>query len=296
MNNTQNEPVSVKTKYLIRGPRRLILLALMATPLMADENPDTILSIEQPVMDAVETLDSPTVSHPLVHTQNTATITSQALVVSTSRDAIYRPLGRNLWGISSTISAKKVPTTNFTIVSLCGLVELVSTSESHSSQSSTIAVPVGSVFVPLGIRTTTDMTGGSRALRFDVTSGASNLCSPEEGSTFSFEMQSESTRKSKGSMPWDWSSNHTNTNTTAWSCAVGQRERHTEMPAFAWTDVIPVNCKGTHSSSGKPSVQTPVHSNWFYLPDSAFYLQLDAGSEVFTSKNDFELIELDKPL
>lgn len=287
--------MSVKVKYVIRGRWRLILLVLMTTPLMAAGNPDTILSIEQAVMETVETLALPTVSHPLVHTHNTASITSPALVVSTTRDVIYRPLGRNLWGTSSSITGRKVPTTSFTIVSLCGLVELVGASESRSSQNSTIAVPVGRVFVPLGIRTTTDMTSGSRALRFNITSGASDICNPEEGSTFSFELQSESTHKNKGSMLWSWSNNHTTTNTTAWSCTVGQRERHTEFPAFAWSDVIPVNCTGIHSSSGKPSVQTPVHSHWFYLPESAFYLQLEAGSEAFTSKNEFELIELDKP-
>ena len=96
MNHTQDEPVSVKVKYVIRGRWRLILLVLMTTPLMAAGNPDTILSIEQAFMETVETLPFPTVSHPLVHTHNPASITSPALVVSTTRDVIYQPLGRNL--------------------------------------------------------------------------------------------------------------------------------------------------------------------------------------------------------
>jgi hypothetical protein len=245
----------------------LALLFCTTGSLMASENPAASLSMEQSVVEVVEKLDLPVVSRPLLRSR--AAVLASPGGSSAFSDAIYRPLGRNIWN-GSFVLTTRTSTLESTVISLCGLVELVGASGSGVRQSHT------------------------RVLRFDVGSGASEMCNPRAGSTFVFSVESEATYtyEAEKFLGGSRSVDRTAMQTVSWSCTAGQRERHTELPAFAWTDVIPVSCTGTSSSSAQPALRTPVYSRWFYLPESAFYLQLDAGSDAMSARREFEFLEL----
>lgn len=81
-------------------------------------------------------------------------------------------------------------------ISLCGLVILVSESASTTETSITTLLPIGKMFVPFGVNSSTDFNSRYRASSF--TTSTPGLCLPTPGADFTYTVEGELTIKTSG--------------------------------------------------------------------------------------------------
>jgi len=81
-------------------------------------------------------------------------------------------------------------------LTMCGLLPLVNESQAVTDNSSTAVLPMGKMFLPLGVKSSVDFNNRLRLTRFD--SSAPSLCAPQLGQEFSFQYEAEHTIKTTG--------------------------------------------------------------------------------------------------
>jgi hypothetical protein len=81
-------------------------------------------------------------------------------------------------------------------LSLCGLVGLLSESQSSTDTSATTAVPMGKAFLPFAIKSGVDFSNRRRVVAIET--NASSLCNPTAGQEFTLKTEEELTIKTSG--------------------------------------------------------------------------------------------------
>lgn len=79
---------------------------------------------------------------------------------------------------------------------LCGLVLLLTEAQSTNTIDATTALPVGRLFVPFGMKSSTEFS--SRYLVTSLTSSASSLCNPAPGTELSARIEADRTIRTQG--------------------------------------------------------------------------------------------------
>jgi len=81
-------------------------------------------------------------------------------------------------------------------LSLCGLIGLLSDSQSTTDTSLTSAIPIGKVILPFGIKSSVDFASRRRVVALET--NAPSLCMPTSGLEFTFKTEEEVTIKTSG--------------------------------------------------------------------------------------------------
>lgn len=182
----------------------------------------------------------------------------------------FATLGRNLYGsrTSSVLGEQTLAGTNLT---LCGLVELLSTTQAPTTERTAIlAVPVGSLFAPLGIRMRTDFSGSSEVTRLALSAPAAQLCEPTPGMRFDYEFDTVARFRTKSGLA---KFNSTITSAHRSACTVMEPQPAAAVIDGATEHYLPVSCETTIvvGKSGKPNA---IRRELAYLPDAGFYVTL----------------------
>jgi hypothetical protein len=182
----------------------------------------------------------------------------------------FTSLGRNLYGsrLSSSLGAQNVHGTGLT---LCGLVELLGATQAPiKEQTQMTVVPIGSLFVPLGIRMRTDISSTSSVTRLTMSSPAAQLCEPAPGMTFSYEFDTVSKFRTKTGLV---KMNSGLAVTQRSACTVSESQPVPGAIEGATGEYLPVSCEVT-VIVGKSRKTNAFRRELAYLPEAGFYVTL----------------------
>lgn len=182
----------------------------------------------------------------------------------------FASLGNDLYG-SRTSSVLGEQTLAGTSLTLCGLVELLSTTQAPTTERTAfLAIPIGSLFAPLGIRMRTDFSGTSQVTRLKLSSPAAQLCQPTPGMTFDYEFDTVTRFRTKSGLA---KFNSTIAVAHRSTCTVMEPRPAAEVIEGAPGNYLPVSCETTIvvGKAGKPNA---IRRELAYLPEAGFYLTL----------------------
>ncbi len=169
-------------------------------------------------------------------------------------------------------------------LNLCGLLIVASESSTTSDTSVTTVIPIGNLFVPLGIKSSVDFNNRQRLLSLDTV--AASLCDPSPGAQFAYSIEGEFTIKTSGMF------GRTNTGRRVGkvSCQVGAEPLAASAihPALKG-DYLPVSCE-TENPDGKK-----VRTAYAFLRDVRHYLSLEQVDEWQTVRTRYLDIGLAAP-
>lgn len=151
-----------------------------------------------------------------------------------------------------------------TSVSLCGLVPLLIESAGQSTSRGTAVIPAGGAFVPFGFS-----SNSKSAMRFRISSFSStvpNVCSPEAGSSFSYETTGERQRMIETSVIFR--SNLQRTESDSVQCSVSATEKPaSEISADLRGGYLEVACLHKEpADSPRRSVYAFLRASGVYVP------------------------------
>lgn len=250
----------------------MLLAACAARALSAGEPVETELAIAPEVLAAMGELTEVSRAHPIVRL--TQRLPPGGPMGGTETTHEFTSLGRNLYGahLSATFGTQHVEGTTLT---LCGLVDLLSAAQPPASERTVvIPAPIGSLFVPLGIRMRMEFSSSASVTRLALSAPAAQLCQPTPGMAFSYEFDSLSRMRSKSG----WAKTASSLAVTSRSeCSVGQPRPVGGMLEGAAGDYLPVVCETT-VTVGKSRKANALRRELAYLPEAGFYV-LVSGQE-----------------
>ena len=176
----------------ISSPSLWLLPLLAASPLslcFAQEDTEP-LTVEPAVSKVVEGLAGTTASRPLRQAAYQTDLAPSG--ATTSASTTYESIAKNVWGVT-TVQRIKTGWIQTRTVSLCGLIDLVGASTSVMQFENSIPVPVGSVFIPMGMRVTKTFASHSRTASLGVPAESNNVCAPQPGDAFSYSVRTDTT-------------------------------------------------------------------------------------------------------
>jgi hypothetical protein len=184
-----------------------------------------------------------------------------------SSDAHYQRLGDGLVGITTILSGKDAILTR--VLTLAGLIELVSTSESAVEINTNLTLPIGRAFLPFEIRQTSHASSvrNTTGLSGDLAS----LVYPKPGTSFSYVQKwNAQVTSSTGA----FSSKKTVAGEFKVSCVAKESLDAAMLHEGFKGKYLPVTCTGSNQ-------QGAIFTDEFaYLLDSQIYLRL-SGSNKF---------------
>lgn len=263
----------------IRLPLWLLLVfaAWPLSPCFAEDEDSQSLTVEPTVSKAIEGLVSVTASRPLRQVEYQSALAPSG--VTTDASATYEFISKNVWGVT-TVQRIKTGVIQTRTVSLCGLIELVGASTSVMQFENSIPVPIGRIFIPMGMRVTKTLASHSRTATLRVPSESSNLCAPQPGDVFTYSIQTDTTLRTPSRSPKVLS------NSFEWRCTAGTVMTSGALEAIWSGSHIPVSCTTTNTATGKPVV-----ADYEYLVDAGFYLKLSTVSDMFQEKTKYFSLE-----
>jgi hypothetical protein len=147
-------------------------------------------------------------------------------------------------------------------LSICGLITALSLGSSATVSASTTALPVGNMFVPFGVRSTTDINRKQKLLRLET---SADLCAPTPGSEFSYRTETEHHFKIGGLLGRTVSGVRTE-QIVCKSAAETQpaSSLHADLRGVA----LPVSCEMSTQGGDKSK------TDYLFLPDAGLYVQV----------------------
>ena len=256
----------------------LLPAALALQPCLAAEEPQA-LTVDPGVAQVVEGLAKTSPSRLVRHVVYRTEFAPAGRIMPAS--ASYESIGGNVWGISTeqTMPNGAIQTRT---VSLCGLIDLVSASTSIMHFDNTVQVPIGHIFIPMGMQVTKSFASKSRTASLAVPEPSRDqLCSPREGGSFTYSTRIET------EMPWAPVGKPTLlSNSFEWHCRAGAIETSGALEGVWPASHIPVTCESTNTATGKP-----VSASYAYLLDAGHYLKLGSVSEQLQVTTRYSSIE-----
>ena len=258
----------------VSGPPLWLLPLFTAWPLglcFAEEDSQP-LSVEPAVSKVVEGLAGATASRPLRHAAYQTELAPSG--ATTSASTTYESLSTNVWGVT-TVQRIKTGWIQTRTVSLCGLIDLVGASTSVMQFENSIPVPVGSAFIPMGMRVTKTFSSHTRTADLGVPDESSNLCAPQPGGTFSYSVRTDTILPQAPA-----GSPKVLSNSFEWRCTAGAPTSSGALETIWSGSHIPVTCNSTNTATGKPVVAT-----YAYVVDAGLYLRLGTVSDTFQARS-----------
>jgi hypothetical protein len=246
----------------------LVLAAGTAVACAGDTIAESELSVAPEVLDAMGELVDVSRARPILRL--TQRVAAGGPVGGAEITQEFTSLGRNLYGsrLSSSLGAQNV---NGTGLTLCGLVELLGATQAPvKEQTQMTVVPIGSLFVPLGIRMRTDISSTSSVTRLTMSSPAARLCEPTPGMTFSYESDTVSKLRTKTGLV---KMNSSLAVTQRSACTVSESRPVPVDLEGATGEYLPVTCEVT-VIVGKSRKTNAFRRELAYLPDAGFYVTL----------------------
>jgi len=146
-------------------------------------------------------------------------------------------------------------------LSLCGLLTVVGTAAGTSRNDSTGVIPFGKLFVPFGVRSSTDINRSEKLKQFDTT--AAHICAPQPGEQFTYRTETEFHFKISGM----FGTTKTGTRTEEVSCKVDAGVQPASgLLAVLRGDALAVTCERIAQGGDKTT------SEYVFLRDSGQYL------------------------
>jgi hypothetical protein len=259
-------------------PWLLPLFAAWPLGLCFAEEDSQPLTVEPAVSKVVESLAAAAASRPLRRAVYRTELAPSG--ATTSASTTYEPVSKNVWGVT-TVQRIKTGWIQTRTVSLCGLIDLVGASTSVMQFENSVPVPVGSVFIPMGMRVTKAFSSHTRTATLGVPDESNNLCAPQPGGTVSYSLRTETelTQAPAGS-PKILS------NSFEWRCTVGAPTSSGALETIWPGSHIPVTCNSTNAATGKSVV-----ASYAYVVEAGFYLRLGTVSDTFQARTKYSSIE-----
>jgi hypothetical protein len=249
---------------------------LLPIACLAEEEPQTLLTVEPSVASAVELLAEGDVQRPVRIVEYQTSVSPSRATAAAS--ATYERLGKNVWGIS-TVQKTGNSVIQSRSLSLCGLIELLGATSATLQIDSRVPIPVSGHFVQMGMHVTKVMTSRSRTVHLSVPDGSANLCSLSPGGSFSYSVQTEvDLPQSPVGSPKVIS------NSFVWQCVAATAiDAGATIPA--WQGMyIPVTCTSTNAN-GKP-----VTITYAYIIGGGLYLKMATMSELFKANTTYSAV------
>jgi len=161
-------------------------------------------------------------------------------------------------------------------LSLCGMLDLLSSSASQLELDSTVAVPIGHIFLPMAMHVQKTFSGQSKLIRLVPGEGFANICRPQAGSSFAFEAETQNLFSVKGG--WGGSTKRQGNTSFVRHCIVGNELPAQDIDSRAQGSYLPVSCTATMLGS-----QVKSEARLAYFVQSGSYLSLEAKSNNFSS-------------
>jgi hypothetical protein len=186
------------------------------------------------------------------------------------RKVTYAPLQSGLWaihGIGGFTSSNSRGTSQ--ILSLCGLVNLLSATAGKVDMDGTAVIPFGRIFLPFAIKSSRDYGRKSRVKDFEASTP--DICRPSPGLEFSIRLESELTV----------SMGRTSVSTVSdqLSCKVAAEAKSVDgfLPGVMG-EGLPTACERKTNGGSKAALE------YVFLPDAGFYVLLRESSDIETTK------------
>jgi hypothetical protein len=200
--------------------------------------------------------------------------------ISTEIRAEYTMLENGLIGaVSESISRKNESSGRGIAMSLCGLVTLLSETNSISTNTNNSAIPIGKLFVPFGFKSSLSIGTRWKLVAFEASSPS--ICNPAPGSEFSIKAETDVELNTSSGI---FNKVRTVHRVETQNCKVGSTPiaASTLHPTLSG-DYLPVSCEirtaATTNNSGR--------SEKAFLLDSKRYLQLGGGNDTSVSKQSY---------
>lgn len=156
---------------------------------------------------------------------------------------------------------------------LCGLMTVLSESQSTTDTSSAAVIPMGKLFVPFGVKSSVDFSNRYRLMKLDAS--IPSVCKPAEGEAFSFQFEAEHTMKTSGL----FGGTKVIRRASKSKCKVaGEAIPASKINSSLQGDALLVSCESEDQNEKKSTEE------YVYLKDSAFYLMTSRVDEWQRSK------------
>jgi hypothetical protein len=221
----------------------------------------TVLSLPPEVAAVVKSLDGELAPQPLARTRMETSFSALNSVLR--QDSEYLQLAPNLWGVRTSLRSDQVSSSSESLT-LCGLVELMTTVLTTGDRSFTTVIPIGKAFVPLGINLPASSTRTGEVTRLEIPEDSRALCHPAPGTKFSYAVDRKLHSSSR------IGSNEQQVSVRA-TCEAGAAVIP-RAPSQVLGDYLPVRCEIQNTQTGSVNP-----SRWAYLVHSGYYLRLDGG-------------------
>lgn len=153
-------------------------------------------------------------------------------------------------------------------LSLCGLIGLLSESQSSTDTSTTTTMPIGKVFLPFAIKSGVDFSNRRRVVAIET--DAPSLCNPISGQEFTLKTEEELTIKTSGIFG---RTNQIKRVQVSKCRASADLKPASQIGASLAGDYREVQCDTVHED-GKTS-----RTRYAYLVASSFYLPIEESNE-----------------
>jgi hypothetical protein len=282
MSNVRSLPTLWAVKMLLsKSLSRLLASLALFTSIVCPAEDEASISIDPSVARVVEGLADWSPTKPILRTSFQSTITPVGAI--NAAEARYEQIGKNVWGIY-TIFRNKSGAIESRSESLCGLVELLSSSSATFQVEAPVPIQLGRIFTSIGMRLNKTLNSTSKVTRLVRAEDSANLCKPEAGQAFSYEVHTATELPIPANLR---SSPKTLSSSISWKCVAAQPAPGRGIVGSLTGEYIPVTCTGFNSGTGKSSV-----TKYAFLVDSAFYLRLETVAESIQSRNEFSAVEL----
>lgn len=208
---------------------------------------------------------------------------SNASMVLDARSTLD-PLENGLFAVSSVLTERSGKLSGqASSLTLCGLITLLTQTSANIKNNYTSVVPIAGVFVPFGVKSSTDWGSRFRVTAFEASS--KNICNPQPGTEFEYRVDAD--RELKMSSMFSTTKNLKETD--AFVCRVSA----TESPGSALSPAVKgtyltVVCTSTEASTVKKRVELA------YITDLAYYFSLDRQEGTQSTRTELSGIELSK--
>jgi hypothetical protein len=251
----------------------------MATIARAADDGTTALTVDASVQRAVASIGSSQPKFPLKRAKFSMEFPSRPNAQLSELESRYEPLGDGLWGVMSTLKRSNGAGAQ-QVVTMCGMFDALAATSANASIDQTMAIPIGKVFVPMGMKT--NFVTDSVTRMSNITVDAKALCAPAAGSSFDYATQTETQYKVS---PGFGGSPKTISVTIKGRCEASQKMPATALHSSLRGDYLAVMCSGTNDS-GKLLAR-----KFAYLLDSTIYILLETKSE--TSQFKYTVLDVE---
>ncbi|MCV2358247.1 hypothetical protein LNV08_04595 [Paucibacter sp. TC2R-5] len=164
-------------------------------------------------------------------------------------------------------------------MSVCGLITVLSESQSSTDTSSTSILPIGKLFIPFGIKSSVDFANRYRLTKLE--SSYPSLCNPSVGQEFNYKFLYELTMKTSGI----FGGTKVFERSSYAKCKVGNESvPANKLHESLQGEALLVACEAEDQDGKKNS------ADYFFLKDSAYYLMTSRVDDWQRSKLSYTAI------